>query len=183
MEEKDAEENIATHEKIKEFLTEKGVPFTLLTHKACKTSEESAQARGVSIDSGAKALLIKDCGKNSKQIGIPYYLAVMSASQKFASKEFKRIIGSKNIRFASADEVTEITGCLPGAVPPFGSIFDIPIWVDRSLSRQDVINFNCGLRTASITMRYDDYIAAECPKTHVFTEEELETDAFSEKEY
>jgi len=32
-------------------------------------------------------------------------------------------------------------------------------------------------------MRYDDYIAAECPKTHVFTEEELETDAFSEKEY
>jgi len=169
------EESPATSEKLIVLLTEKGVHFVLTKdHKPCRTSEESAQVRGVSLDSGAKALLICGKKKSARDGDVSFYLAVMSASNRFASKQFKRIIGCKSIRFATDDEVMEITDCLPGAVPPFGSIFGIPLWVDRSLSRQESINFNCGLRTASISMTYADYVSVEQPNTDVFTEEEIE---------
>ena len=82
-------------------------------------------------------MLIKDCGKTLTLEGVPYYLAIMSASTRFSSKQFKKIINCKNIRFATPQEVFETTGCLPGAVPPFGKIFGLKVYVDRSLSKQN----------------------------------------------
>lgn len=67
----------------------------------------------------------------------------------------------------------KVTGCLTGAVSPFGNIFGVPVWVDRSLGKNEIINFNCGMRTKSISMKYEDYFNAEAPTFHVFTEEEI----------
>jgi Ala-tRNA(Pro) deacylase len=106
--------------------------------------------------------------------GAPFYLAIMSAARKFNSKQFKKIINCKSIRFASPEEVFKTTGCLPGAVPPFGRIFGVPVWVDRSLSRNASINFNCGLRTHSMSMSYEDWLKVEQPNQHVFSDEEIE---------
>lgn len=119
-------------------------------------------------------MLLKDTGKKLALEGVPYYLAVLSASKRFSSKQFKKIISCKSLRFATPQEVHEKTGCLPGAVPPFGKVFGVPVWVDRSLSKQDSINFNAGLRTHSISMSYEDYFKAEEPTFHVFTDEEIE---------
>ena len=118
-------------------------------------------------------MLIKDSGKKLTRDGVPYYLAVLSASTRFSSKQFKKTINCKNFRFATPEEVHSATGCLPGAVPPFGSVFGIPVWVDRSLGRNDEINFNCGLRTQSMSMKYADYFEVEKPTFHVFTDEEI----------
>ena len=73
------------------------------------------------------------------------------------------LIKSKKLRFATDKEVYEVSGCLRGAVPPFGSMFARPIqtYVDRSLSSNEMINFNCGLRTHSLSMRYEDYVSVE----------------------
>lgn len=168
------EENPATCNRLLAFLEEHDVKFTLSTHEVCRTSEESAAVRGATLDSGAKTLLIKDCTNNLVEQGVPFFLVVMSASRRFSSKQFKKIIGARKIRFASPDELQNVTGCLPGAVPPFGSLFGIPSWVDRSLTKQETINFNCGLRTASVRMQYADYQMIEHPNTHVFTIEEME---------
>ena len=99
------------------------------------TCEEAAEVRGVSLDSGAKAMVLKDTGKKLALEGVPFYLAVLSASKRFNSKAFKKIINCKSLRFATPEEVFATTGCLPGAVPPFGKLFGVPVWVDRSLSK------------------------------------------------
>jgi len=138
------------------------------------TSEEAALVRGVSLDSGSKAILLKDSGKKLALEGVAFYLAILSASKKFSSKQFKKIINCKNIRFATPEEVYTTTGCLPGAVPPFGRVFGIPVWVDRSIKRQEFINFNFGLRTHSVSMKMEDWSNYEKPNWHVFTDEELE---------
>ena len=114
------------------------------------TCEEASEVRGVSLDSGAKAMLLKDTGKKLATEGVSYYLAVLSASKRFSSKQFKKIISCKSVRFATPEEVFTTTGCLPGAVPPFGKLFGVPVWVDRSLGKNESINFNCGLRTHSL---------------------------------
>ena len=79
----------------------------------------------------------------------------------------------KSQKFASEEEIIEVTGSPMGAVSPFGSIFNVPVWVDRSLSKVTEISFNCGLRTESMVMTYEDYISAESPTVHVFTDEEI----------
>jgi prolyl-tRNA editing enzyme YbaK/EbsC (Cys-tRNA(Pro) deacylase) len=50
-------------------------------------------------------MLLKDCGKKLTLENVPYYLAVLSASRRFSSKDFKKLINVKNIRFASTEEV------------------------------------------------------------------------------
>ena len=127
----------------------------------------------MSLSSGAKAMLLKDCGKKLTLAGVPFYLAILSASKRFSSKDFKKLINCKNIRFANTEEVFEVSGCITGAVPPFGSLFTkpVPTFVDESLAKEERINFNCGLRTHSISMTYLDYCKVEgVSKTHLFTE-------------
>ena len=81
--------------------------------------------RGVSLNSGAKAMLLRDNSSKSVETSILFTLAVMSASKKFSWKLVKKVLKVKNMRFATPEEVYEITGCLPGAVTPFGSIFGV----------------------------------------------------------
>ena len=66
---------------------------------------------------------------------MPYYLAVLSGEARFNSKRFKKILGAKDVSFAKPEVVHQITGCLTGAVAPFGKIFGIPVYVDRSLTK------------------------------------------------
>ena len=166
-------EDPKTFEKIKAQLKERKVQFDLTTHDPVLTCEEAAKVRGATLASGAKAMLLKDTGKKLALENVPYYLAVLSGSARFASKPFKKIINCKSVRFATPEEVFQATGCLPGAVPPFGSAFGVPTWVDRSLSKEKTINFNCGLRTHSMSMSYEDYFKVEAPTWQVFTEEEI----------
>jgi len=78
------------------------------------TSQEAADVRGVSLNSGAKAIVLAAPGDYEKL----FYLAVMSAGRRFDSKAFRKIIKTKKLRFATNEEVYELSGCLSGAVPP-----------------------------------------------------------------
>lgn len=93
-----------------------------MEHEPVRTSEEAAAIRNVSLASGAKAIIMST--------GKGFVLGVMSASRKLNSNPFKKLIGSKSTKFATEEEVWELTKCLPGAVPPFGGIFNIPAYVD-----------------------------------------------------
>lgn len=93
-----------------------------------------------------------------------FVLLVMSASKKLSWKLGKKLLDTKALDLASEQQVYELTKCLPGAVPPFGSIFGIQSYLDDSLIAQgDVMNFNAGLRTHSISMLVKDYLALEKP--------------------
>ena len=118
-------------------------------------------------------MILKDCGKKLTNPEAPFYLAVISGSKRFSSKDFKKLIKVKNTRFASHEEVLEYSGCITGAVPPFGSLFTkaIPTYVDATLAANESINFNCGLRTHSLQITYADYARVEGVQTvHNFTE-------------
>ncbi len=75
---------------------------------------------------------------------------------------------------ASANDVWEVTGCVPGAVPPFGSLWRAKgvarTVADRSLLEQGpTINFNAGLRTESVGMQVEDWIKVEDPRVEDFS--------------
>ena len=118
-------------------------------------------------------MLLKENSSKSAENSLLFTLAVMSASKKFSWKLVKKVLKIKNMRFATPEEVFQVTGCRPGAVPPFGSVFGVSTIVDESLKLQgETINFNCGLRTHSMRLKVDDYLSIEKPKLiSVFTED------------
>lgn len=173
---KEPEESPATFEKLKALLDQAKVKYEVSEHAPVLTSEEAAKVRGATLESGAKAMLLKDAGKKLALEGVPFYMAIISASCKLSTKQFSKLINvnKKSLRMATPKDVWDLTGTVTGAVPPFGKMFNMPLWVDRSLGRNEMINFNCGLRTKSISMRYDDWFKFEQPTFNVFSEEELE---------
>lgn len=156
-----------TFRKAIKFISETGVPFKHFSHKPVRTSAEAAEERGVEMGSGAKALLVKYAGKNC---GSGFALLVMSAVRKVSWPEVKQFLGTSNVSFAKVEEVKKVTGCVPGAVPPIGSLFGVKTLLDPSLKTQgDIINFNIGLQSQSITMNTQDYIKIENPSEVNFT--------------
>ena len=140
---------------IEEMLQAKQIAYETLRHKPVTTSAEAAAVRGVPLSSGAKALICK-CDKE-------LVLFVVPADRRLASKEVRRQAGYRKLRFASPEEVWELTGLRPGAIPPFGSLFGLSTFCDPALGENERINFNAGDHAVSISMRYADYIAAEQP--------------------
>lgn len=136
---------------IRSLLDEYTVPYTFMEHEAGVTSEEMVRIRkDYSLSEGAKALiLLTDIG---------FVQVVVPGDKKFKNSKLRKVIRTKDIRFATPDELATITdGILPGAVPPFGTLFNLTVYADEKLFVNDRIVFNCGERTASISMQSDDY--------------------------
>ena len=142
-------------ERIETLLTEHSVPYEVSHHQPVYTSEEASRVRGTSLRSGAKALI---CKCNQEMI-----LFVMPADKRLAGKPVRRHFGWKRLRFATAEEVEELTGLKPGSIPPFGSLFGLPTYCDDSLRENDFINFNAGDHAISVSMSCEDYLRVENP--------------------
>ena len=144
------------YDRIRAFLLERGVSFRELHHGPTRTSEESARVRGEELRNGGKAILLK--------VDRTFRLFVLSAARKLDSSKVKAHFGVKRLRFATEDELLEITGLEPGSIPPFGPpIFDIKLFVDRSIIENERIAFNAGSLTDSIIMNVEDYVRLANP--------------------
>jgi prolyl-tRNA editing enzyme YbaK/EbsC (Cys-tRNA(Pro) deacylase) len=132
------------------LLEENAVGYRHLTHEPTPTSEDSARVRGEPLAMGGKALIIKAADR--------YVLLVISAARRLDSGKLKKALGVKKTRFATADELRELTGLVPGAVPPFGEpILPLPLYVDASVLANQRIAFNAGSLTDSVILSIDDY--------------------------
>ncbi len=143
------------YEEIVKALKAKSIHYVELDHDPVYTSEEAANIRGLSLDEGAKSLLLKTKDK--------FVLVVLSGSKKLDSKKLKKYLGVKDIRFASPAEVNDKLGCIVGACYPFGSIVGVETYVDKSLTTQSNISFNPGLHHKSIKISLSDYLVVENP--------------------
>ncbi len=149
-------------ERIEGLLKDRGVGFHVLRHEPVYTSEEAARVRGTLLASGAKALIVK--GEDG------FVMFVVPADRKLDSHAVRRAKGWKKMRFATRDEVLELTGLTPGSIPPFGTLFGLPTNCDERLGENDVINFNAGDHGISVSMRYVDYVPVEKPELGKFAE-------------
>lgn len=142
-------------DRLQQLLKSHSVRCSVLRHAPVFTSEEAAAVRGTPLASGAKALICKADEQ--------FVLIVLPADRRLASKQVRKSRGIKSLRFATKEEVTELTGLSPGSIPPFGSLFNLPTWCDERLADQPQINFNAGDHAISISMAYADYVKVEQP--------------------
>jgi Ala-tRNA(Pro) deacylase len=157
------------HKQITDILTKEGCWFEEFEHEPVRTSEEAAAIRSeYTLHQGAKALIIraKVPGEGKK-----FIMLVVPGDCKFDAAKVKLAIESKDIRFATEEEVEEVTnGVKPGGVPPFGDLFGLDVISDAVLYDNEKIIFNAG-RTTSIGMLSADYRRIVAPRVKDIVED------------
>ena len=154
-------------QRIVDLLDAQGCWYETFHHEAVRTSEEAAAKRpGYGLHQGAKAIILRV--KRTKKDKF-FVMLVFPADRKFDNKIVKANFKARDIRFASEEEVSALTGGVePGGVPPFGNLFELPIFATPDLFEQDRIVFNAGDRRFSLAMRSADFRRLVRPKKFSF---------------
>ena len=137
------------------------VVYEVSRHAPVFTSEEAARVRGTALASGAKALICK-AGEN-------FVLFVMPADRRLDSKAVRKAFGLRGLRFATREEVADLTTLQPGSIPPFGQLFGFATYCDEHLAEQARINFNAGDHAISVSITFADYQMVEKPAMGQFS--------------
>lgn len=140
------------------------IDFNHKVHEPTPTSEDSARVRGMPVEHGVKALILR--GKNSKknyQFNIPAHLKLdMKAVAEIAKEKCE---------FEEPEVIKERFGLQIGGVPPFGNLLNLDTFFDARITAYPDIAFNCGMPTESIMMKSKDLILLVAPKICNFTKE------------
>jgi len=134
--------------KVTEYLQSRGIPFEKLEHAPVTTSDAASGARGSRLAQGAKAIIVKADEK--------YYHLIISAAERVDNNKLRKILQTRRVRFANSEELLELTGCQPGAVPPFGNLFGLSVLMDDAILSEETVYFNCGSHTVSLRMSRED---------------------------
>jgi len=146
--------------KIRDVLNKEKIEYEVLEHKPVFTSKEAAEVRGTELKQGTKALILKT------EEG--FIQAVVSGAKELDIEKLQKITLFKKIEMANAKEVRQATGCNIGSVPPFGNLFDLKVYFDKSVVENDVVAFNAGTHTKSIKMKAKDLVRVVNPQIGEF---------------
>ena len=149
--------------KIKEFLDEHKIKYTIIKHSSAYTAQEIAASAHISGKELAKTVVIKFDGKMA--------MAVLPASYKISFDDLKEVLGVEKVRLAYEQEfMDKFPDCEVGAMPPFGNLYGMEVYVAESLTDDEEIAFNACSHTELIRMNYKDFEELVKPKRMKFSE-------------
>lgn len=139
--------------RLSEFLDRSGVKYEVQNHPAAFTAQQVAQATHVKGRDVVKTVIIRD--------GEQFHMVVLSADHRVDLARLGQEMGLKNPRLATEEEFQRLfPGCETGAMPPFGNLFDVPVWVDAHLAEQhrgQRILCEAGTHNQAISLPYEDF--------------------------
>jgi Ala-tRNA(Pro) deacylase len=142
---------MATMARLKRFLNANEVPYRVQRHPRAYTATAVAKADRVLPSEVAKVVLLRG--------GRRYLMAVIPASRRLDLAQARRVTEEPDLELASEAELAQIfPDCETGAMPPFGNLFGIAVWVDDALGRESVTVFNAGNHDETVHMRYADFV-------------------------
>jgi Ala-tRNA(Pro) deacylase len=136
--------------KLKSFLDANQVKYSILTHATAYTAPEIASLARIRGQELAKTVIVK--------IDDRIAMAVLPASRRVDLPLLRTSANSRTIRLVAEKEFRDLfPGCETGAMPPFGNLYGIPVFVDESLTKDDEIALNAGTHSDLIKMSYRDF--------------------------
>ena len=148
--------------KLKAFLDENKVKYISIQHSSAYTAQEIAALAHIPGKDLAKTVIIKIDGKMA--------MAVLPASYKVSFDNLKSALGVNEVRLAYEQEfMDKFPDCEVGAMPPFGNIYGLEVFVAESLAEEDEIAFNACNHTELIKMSFGDFERLVKPKRIKFS--------------
>jgi Ala-tRNA(Pro) deacylase len=150
--------------KLKEFLDMNHVKYVAIRHSAAYTAQEIAALVHIRGKELAKTVMVKVDGKIA--------MAVLPASHKVDTGLLKAAAGAESLALAPEAEFKGLfPDCEAGAMPPFGNLYGMSVFVDTILTKDDEIAFNAGSHSELIRMAYRDFEQLVRPAVAAFSAE------------
>ena len=147
---------------VKEYLDRQHIPYTTIRHRPYYTAQQVAEAAHVSGKTLAKTVMIKLDGK--------MVMAVVPAAYHVNFRLLKEATGATEIELAREDEFMELFPDFEtGAIPPFGNLYGLDVYVAESLAEDEEIAFSAGTHTDLVKMTYATFARLVQPKVLKFS--------------
>lgn len=148
--------------KLLDYLDSKHVKYVLIRHSRAYTAQEIAQAAHIPGATLAKTVMVKIDGAMA--------MAVLRGPDKIDRDLLRGCAGASSCELASEEEFRNLFAQIEvGAMPPFGNLYDLPVYVDEALARDERIAFNAGSHTELVQLAYADFVRLVQPKSGNFT--------------
>ncbi|MFT3867019.1 MAG: YbaK/EbsC family protein [Nibricoccus sp.] len=137
--------------KLKQFLDDCGVKYISIQHSPAYTASVVAKSAHISGNDFGKTVIVK--------IEDEMAMVVLPAHRKIVLSELRDLLGSDSVELASEDEfIDRFPDCELGAMPPFGNLYGMRVYLEHTLTRYPEIAFNAGTHREVIKMPMMDYL-------------------------
>jgi Ala-tRNA(Pro) deacylase len=142
--------------KLTQFLDDHHVAYETIRHSPAYTAQKTAAAAHVAGKELAKTVMIRVDGQLA--------MAVLPAPMHVDFRALSSALNGATVTLADeGDFRAQFPDCEVGAMPPFGNLYDLDVYVDHQLSRDETIAFNACSHTELIQMPYREYVALVQP--------------------
>jgi Ala-tRNA(Pro) deacylase len=156
--------------KLREYLDKQGIKYVNITHSLGYTAQEIASLAHIPGRELAKTVMVYLDDKLA--------MAVLPASTHVSLSKLKEVTGARTVTLATEREFrSAFPDCETGAMPPFGNLYGLPVYVDISLSFDKEIVFNAGTHRELVRLAYPDFERLVRPVVGEFATTPLEATA------
>ncbi len=148
--------------RLKSFLDENHIHYTLMTHSPAYTAQSAAATLHIPGKEVAKTVVVRRGNETA--------LAVLPASCHINLSRLGKLAGGETRLASEAEFIDKFPDCELGAMPPFGNLYKLPVYVDEKLAADEEIVFNAGTHRDAIRMRYHDFIKLAHPAVGGFAD-------------
>ena len=136
--------------RLESYLRDNKVPFQVVHHPLAYTAQEIAAAEHIPGKKLAKVVMVVADDKLAMlALPAPAHVSIDKAAA---------LLSASQVRLAREEEfAAAFPDCEVGAMPPFGNLYDVPVYVDKTLAEDEEIVFQAGTHTDTIAMSYKDY--------------------------
>jgi Ala-tRNA(Pro) deacylase len=143
--------------RLQELLDKGDIEYEIIHHKTDYRAKATARDTNTPQVEFAKSVLLL--------IDDQHAMAVVPSSMDVALGKVRDATGAQDVRLAHEEDFEKLCpDCEVGAAPPFGNLYDLPVYVSRTLAADEKITFNAGSHRDAIRMRYRDFEALVKPQ-------------------
>jgi Ala-tRNA(Pro) deacylase len=137
-------------DRLEEYLRENGVPFEVQHHPRAITAQEVAATEHVPGKMLAKVVVVMVDGR--------MVMLSLPAPYQVDLEKVGKVLGAEEARLAEEEEFEgAFPDCEVGAMPPFGNLYGMPVYVEEALAEDETIFFRAGTHTDTMSVRYTDF--------------------------
>lgn len=137
-------------ERLEAYLRENGVPFQTRHHPRAITAQEVAAIEHIPGKMLAKVVMVSTNGEMA--------MLALPASRQVDLRLAGEVLGAGEVRLSEENEFeSAFPDCEVGAMPPFGNLYDLPVYVEESLAEDETIVFRAGTHTDTMSVSYEDF--------------------------
>ena len=137
-------------DRLEDYLRENGVPFEVQHHPRAITTQEVAATEHVPGKMLVKVVIVMVDGE--------MVMLVLPAPYQVDLEKVGKVLEAEEVRLAEEEEFEgTFPDCEVGAMPPYGNLYDLPVYAEKTLAEDETIFFRAGTHTDTMSVRYADF--------------------------